>query len=341
MIAAGLPYRVPAAQAHERVVWPAAFGTRFIVFVDVEEEFDWSRPLARENRATTAIRAFPDAHRRFADEGIGLACMVDHPVATDPAAIDVLRRIVEDGRSEIGAQLHAWVTPPFDEPLTRANSYPGNLPRATEAAKLDALTDALSAAFGRRPRAYRAGRYGIGPATLALLAARGYSVDTSMRARYDYRADGGPDFGTIGNDAFRRDGVLELPLTTVYTGAVRRVGPAAHTLAGRIPHARGLLARTGLVSRVALTPEDMPIADAREAVSVAIGEGERLLVFSFHSPSLEPGHTPYVRDADDLRRFHDWWAAMIAHLGKLGVRDTTLDEVVSAAGRTAAVPPGG
>lgn len=325
------PYRVPAPRADERIVWPEAFGTRFIVFVDVEEEFDWYRPLSRENRATTAMRAFPDAHRRFADEGVGLACMVDHPVATDSAAVDILRRAIEDGRSEIGAQLHAWVTPPFDEAVNRANSYPGNLPRALEAAKIDALTNALAAAFGRPPRAYRAGRYGIGPATLSLLAERGYRLDTSIRARYDYRADGGPDFGDVGNAAFRRDGIIEVPFSTVYTGAVRRSGPPVYALAGKLPHVRGALARTGLLSRVALTPEDMPIADACEAVSAAVGEGERLLAFSFHSPSLAIGHTPYVRDATDLARFHAWWRTMFAHLRRLGVQPVTLGELVDAA----------
>src|SRR3546814_2605368 len=117
--------------------------------------------------------------------------------------------------------------PPFDEAPTRANSYPGNLPRAIEAAKLDVLTDAIVAAFGVRPRLYRAGRYGIGPATTALLAERGYRLDSSIRSRYDYRHDGGPDFGAIGNDAFWRDAhrrVIELPLTTVFTGLGRRGG---------------------------------------------------------------------------------------------------------------------
>ena len=325
------PYRIPAPRPDELVVWPNGFGTRFIVTVDVEEEFDWNRPLARENRGVAAMTAFPEAHRRFVDEGVGLACMVDYPVAADPAANSILARVVEDGRSEIGAQLHAWVTPPYDEALTAANSFPGNLPPALEAAKIDRMTAALTQAFGRPPRAYRAGRYGIGPDTLRLLAGRGYRIDSSMRARYDYRSGGGPDAGAIGCSAFRRDGMIELPLTTIYTGAARRFGPLLHTAAGRIAHGRGALARSGLLSRVALTPEDMPIADALEAVSVAEGEGLPLLVFSFHSPSLSPGHTPYVRDAGDLRQFVEWWDTMFAHLRRLGIASTTLDEVICAA----------
>lgn len=70
-----------------------------------------------------------------------------------------------------------------------------------------------------------------------------------------------------------------------------------------MPYGRGAAARAGLLSRVALTPEDMPVAAARDAVDAAMADGVGLLVFSFHSPSLVAGHTPYVRDAGDLAAF--------------------------------------
>lgn len=323
---------MPPPGAESLVAWPAAFGTRFLVFCDVEEEFDWRLPLDRANRSTRAMAAFGDGHRRFADRGVGLACMVDHPIATDPAAVEILRRALEDGRSSIGAQLHPWVNPPFDEEVTPSNSYAGNLPVALEAAKIDMLTDAIAAAFGSRPVAYRAGRYGIGADTLRLLAERGYRLDSSVRARYDYRGDGGPDFTRVGNAAFRRDRIVELPFTAVFTGAWRGIGDRLHAAAARVPHGRGLLARGGLLNRVSLTPEDMPLAEALHAIDVAVGEGERLLAFSFHSPSLAPGNTPYVRDAADLARFHGWWAAVLDRLDRLGVRPTTIPEVIAAAG---------
>lgn len=325
------PYRVPPSPVADRIVWPEDFGTRFTVFVDVEEEFDWSAPLDRTHWSTTAIRALPDAHRRFADRGVGLACMVDHPIACDPAAVEILSQIVEDGRSEIGAQLHAWVNPPFREPETRAASYAGNLPRDLQAAKLAVLTDALTTAFGTRPRAYRAGRYGIGADSIALLAAQGYRIDSSLRARYDYSGDGGPDFRDIDNHPHRRGPLLELPLTTIFTGRLRRAGPPLDRALAAIPRGRGLFSRAGLLSRVALTPEDMPIADALEAVTVAAGEGLRLLNFSFHSPSLVPGHTPYVRDDADRRAFDAWWTTMFDWLDRLGIRPASLAEILAAA----------
>ena len=337
-------YRVTPPPPGDLVDWPADFGTRFTVTVDTEEEFDWSQPLDSGNRNVTAMAAMPEGHRRFADRGVPLTLLVDHPIATDPRSIDILRAVVADGRSAVGTQLHPWVNPPIEEAMSPQNSFAGNLPAALQAAKLDVLGAAITKAIGIPPRVYRAGRYGIGPDTLGLLAARGYRIDSSMRARYDYAAEAGPDFGAIGNHAFRcgpNNQIVELPLSTVFIGAARGGGAALYRALGRLPKGRGLFSRTGLLSRIALTPEDMPLAAAREAVAVAVGEGVRVLNFSFHSPSLVPGCTPYVRDAGDLAAFHHWWDRVLGDLQRRGVAPACLDELIagSARGSAAAASP--
>jgi hypothetical protein len=332
-------YRVPPPAPEALVAWPEGFGPRFLVFVDTEEEFDWRAPFSRDTRSVSHVRALPDMHRRFAESGVGLTYLVDHPIASSPEAVEVLRGLLEDGRSAVGTQLHPWVNPPFDEELGGFNSFAGNLPQALEEAKLTVLTEVIARAFGRRPIAYRAGRYGIGPHTTDLLARLGYRVDTSMRAAYDYSPEGGPDFGAIGNAAFRIGPILELPLTSVFTGHLRGRGPSLYRTLGRIPRGRGVAARTGMLSRVALTPEDMPLKDAIEAVRVAVGEGLPLLNFGFHSPSAEPGHTPYVRTAEDLKAFHRWWETILDLLFQLGVRPASLAEVIAAADAACAAAP--
>jgi hypothetical protein len=323
-------YRVPAPAPADRVEWPEDFGTRFTIFVDTEEEFDWRAPLSRDGHGTAAIAALPDMHRRFALQGVPVTYLVDYPVAASSAAVDVIRRLLEDGHSAVGAQLHAWVTPPFEEEISIFNSFSGNLPKLLEAAKLATLTRTLETAFGTPPRVYRAGRYGLGPDTLSLLAELGYRVDTSVRAWYDYSPEGGPDFSAVGAQAFRAGRLLELPFTTVFTGRLRGQGNGLYRALGRVPKGRGVAARLGLLSRVALTPEDMPLADAIEAVRVAVGEGLRLLNFAFHSPSVEPGHTPYVRDAADLAAFHRWWEVMLNLLQRIGVRPASQAQLIAA-----------
>ena len=325
---------MPAPDRASLIAWPEDFGTRFTIFVDTEEEFDWRKPLDRDSRGTTAIRGLPDAHRRLADRGAALTYLIDHPIATDQSAVEILRRLIEDGRSAVGTQLHPWVNPPFEEEVNGFNSFAGNLPQSLEAAKIAALTDAIEAGFGARPIAYRAGRYGLGPNTLGLLAAQGYRLDTSMRAAYDYSTECGPDYGAVPNHAFRAGpggAVVELPFSTVFTGLARAGGAALHAGLSRVPRGIGAASRLRLLSRVALTPEDMPVHEALEAVRIAVGQGQRVLNFAFHSPSVVPGHTPYVRDAAGLAAFNHWWDAVLDLLGSLGVRSASLDELLAAA----------
>lgn len=322
--------RKPAAAA--RIAWPDAFGQRFAVFVDTEEEFDWSQPLAREHRDTQAMAALPDLHALFAAHGVPATYMIDDPIVRCPRSVAILQQLVADGGAAIGSQLHPWVNPPHDEAVSQRNSFLGNLPRALQAAKIAALTDAIAAAFGTRPVMMRTGRYGLGPDTLALLAAAGYRVDTSMRSGYSYAGEGGPDYRAIPNHAFRtgHGALVEIPLTTIYTGAMRRGGAGLHGALGRIPRGRGIASRLRLHSRVALTPEDMPIALALEAIRVAADSDVRLLMFSYHSPSAAPGHTPYVRDAAELALFRNWWEQAFALLDRLGIAPASHDQILAA-----------
>ena len=323
----------PPASA-DTVRLPASIGRRFLVFVDTEEEFDWTAPRRRDATATTAVSALPEAHSRLAGFGIVPTYLIDHPIASSREAVDVLRPLLEAGECAVGTQLHPWVNPPFDEALTVANSFAGNLPEAIERAKLRVLTDRITEAFGRRPQVYRAGRYGIGPNSARLLEDAGYRLDVSVRALFDYSHEGGPDFS-------RRDAapcwagparlLMELPLTTVLTGFARGMGPGVYAAAGKVPRLRALLARSRVLERISLTPEGTPLSDALRAIRILLDDDARLLSISFHSPSVQPGHTPYVRDAADLRRFYGWWDGVLDLLAREGVRPIGADDLVAAA----------
>lgn len=332
-------YRPAPPLPEQRIVWPADFGQRYTILVDTEEEFDWTAPFARDQRRVSATAALPAATRRFAQLGAPLTFLVDHPIATDPVSVAALAASVEGTDCAIGAQLHPWVNPPHDEVVCGRNSFVGNLAPDLEAAKLDVLTDAIRSAFGRSPRTYRAGRYGLGPTSYALLADRGYRIDCSVRAYHSYADEAGPDYAAIGNHAYRtgHDRLIEVPFSTVYTGALRRWGARLHPAATGIPRGVGMLARARLLNRVSLTPEGMPLAEAMEAVAVAAGEGLPLLLnFAFHSPTLVPGHTPYTRDAADLARFWQWWDVVLGDLARRGIAAASEAQLIDALDRAQA-----
>lgn len=282
------------------------------VVVDAEEEFEWAEPMAPQPRGTVSIHAQRGAHALFAHYGIKPTYLVTYPLATEPVAVGVLREYQADRLCEIGAQLHPWVTPPFSQGSTEALSYPGNLPVALEREQLARLTDAIETAFGTRPTAYKAGRYGFGPNTAALLEDAGYEIDTSLIPRTSYAESGGPDFTGFDYRPFwfgRRRRLLELPVTRALTGALSRRCPWLHPWAERPPwrslHAGGLLARAGLIERITLSPEGSDLEAMCRLTRTLLARGTRVLTLSYHSPSLEPGHTPYVRNERDLAVFFD------------------------------------
>src|SRR3546814_19014716 len=87
----------------------------------------------------------------------------------------------------------------------------------------------------------------------------------------------------------------------------------------------GALARTGMLSRIPLTPEGIGAQEAIAATDGLLREGAPVLNFSFHSPTLEPGHTPYVREEAERPAFYGGWAAVLAHLAKRNVRPAPPD----------------
>lgn len=318
----------------DHVRFPAAFGQRFILTVDAEEEFDWGRPLVREGHTLATVPALARFQRFCESHGVVPVYLMDYPVATAPEAAEALGEAIAAGRAEVGVQLHPWVNPPFDEELTEANSFAGNLPAALEREKFRRLRDAIEQRFGMAPKVYRAGRYGAGPNTAAMLAEAGIAVDTSVRALFDYSSVGGPSYRDHPRAPYWLDrdaGLFELPLTTVYTGPLRRLGPGLYPRLWREPRLRGLLAQAKLLERVPLTPEGVTAAEALRGIDVAVDEGLPVLVLSFHSPSIAPGHTPYVRDAADLDTLYDWWRNVFARLAARGVRATSMAELTATA----------
>jgi hypothetical protein len=284
-----------------------------ITTVDAEEDFDWTRPFSRAATDVTSMRSQHMAHRIFEKYGVVPTYMVDHPVASQDEGRSPLKELLQDGKCEIGAQLHPWVTPPFVEFVSERNSYAGNLPAALEFSKIQALTGELEAAFGVTPRIFRAGRYGAGPNTGNILRHFGYEADSSVVPSWSFADQGGPDFRLMKAHPYwidRERRLLELPLSAAIVGRAAGLPlSATYRVFGHRGEQLGVtsvMARLGLLERIKLTPEGIAIDEAKRLVRAMITGGHRVFVLTYHSPSLEPGNTPYVRTDADLGRFLAW-----------------------------------
>ncbi len=279
------------------------------IVVDTEEEFDWSRPFSRHSRSTLSIPAQAEAHRIYDRLGVVPTYVIDHPVATSEIAIDFLGSLQREGRAEIGAHLHPWVSPPHEEEVTARNSYHCNLPPALESAKIEALTETIERNFGRRPTVFKAGRYGFGSNTARTLAALGYEVDCSFVPHTSFARDGGPSYYRTPDQPFwlEEGRLLEVPLTNGHIGRLAPLGPYAQPLfdtgLARRLRMPGMLARTHLLSRSRLSPEGVPADEQCALLEGLLRRGRRFFTLTYHSPSLMPGNTSYVRTEAELETF--------------------------------------
>lgn len=305
------------------------------VLVDTEEEFDWAAPFARENNRVTAMAAQQRAHRIYDRYGIVPVYVMDYAVASQPDGVTPLKELLDDGKCGIGAHLHPWVNPPFEEEVCDFTSYPGNLPQALEQEKLRILTETIAENLGMRPIIYKAGRYGAGRNTADTLAALGYEIDASVLPHTNLGADGGPDFSACGSLPYwfgNEQRILELPMTVGFAGLLRRGRHMLHTPIAsrygerlRLP---GIFAKLRLIDRITLTPEGVTADEHRRVTRTLLADGQRVFCFAYHSPSLKPGCTPYVQNETDLRNFLDRIERYFDFFfGELGGRTATPEEI--------------
>ena len=262
-----------------------------VVSIDTEED-NWYR--SRERVTCENIRELERQARFFDRLGVRPTYFTTYQVAIAPAAANVLK--VVGPRGEIAAHLHPWNTPPLSEACVPRNSMLKNLPAELQRAKLETLTTTLEETFGMRPRAFRAGRYGLGASTVAALQRCGYLIDSSVTPFVSWEdCDDGPSFVGAPRDAYRlapdRDvtcpaeggDIVEVPLSCGFT--------------------RGRF-RMWRRTRTVLSPELASVGEMLTLSRHLLACGVRHLHLTWHSPSLIPGLGPFTRTQADVQRLY-------------------------------------
>ena len=307
------------------------------VTIDTEEEGRWGGGYPREGNTCANIRWLEKLEPLRKEYGLRATYLVTDPVARDTEARDRLAGFVASERSEIGAHLHPWCTPPYDE-IDRTVTYAGNLPPKLLRAKLTGLTETIERTFGVRPVSYRAGRWGISASTLQALEALGYGVDSSVVPLHWEYGNGGPSSLSAPAVPYRPKPtdpmttglarILEVPASVVMTGPF---GTAAGFMARRLRPFPGLGRILDALGRCWLRPSWGDPDVLRRATRRCLAEGHPVINVMFHSSELMPGASPYVRDDAGLELFLARLRAIVeTTLQATNVRWATLREVRTA-----------
>jgi hypothetical protein len=263
-------------------------------------------------------------HPLFRRSGAAPTYLLSPELLRDAACVDRLASL--DG-CELGTHLHGELAPPGDfEPDVTA-AVQRDYPPDVEEAKLAWLTDTFRACFGRAPASFRAGRFGIGPATLGILERLGYSVDSSVTPFVDWSGVAkGLTFADAPAQPYHPDPrdpsrpgtspLVEVPVT-VRPSALARV-----PLVGRLAEARWLRPTRN---------------DARELIAIArdaIGDARRarreapvVLNAMFHNVEVVAGASPYAATDDAARRIVDRLAALLDFARGEGIAFARLSDV--------------
>ena len=309
-----------------------------VVTVDVEEDMpDWRVPpttTLRNLQGIPRLQALCEGH------GIRPTYLVTYPVATRSEG-DGLQEIHDGGRCEIGAHLHPWTSPPFEDGEDlRVATHPSALPPGRAEAKLAVLTEAIERRFGHRPTSHRAGRFGLDGRVLEAVEQLGYRVDSSATPLHDWTAEGGVDWRDAPQGPYYPDRahpwrpgpcpVLQVPVSVGWSRPLPdRIGRAL-IRAPRGLHLLGILDNP--IHSLLRLSWLYPVSDDADAMGrlarslVALGV-ESLVVFG-HSSELWPGESPYHRSEAEVDRGLARLDAFLGRaVGELGARPRTLTEL--------------
>ena len=318
---------------------------KLIVTIDVEED-NWARYSATENPVEN-IERIPDLQKLFDEFGVKPTYLVTYPVATNPRSLEILKRILDDGKCEIGMHCHPCNTPPYDEreEIHERDTMLCNLDKELVHLKLSRLHETICRNFGVVPMSFRAGRWGLGPGVVHSIGRLGYRVDTSVTPFMSWEDCQGPDFSHWEPERCRfkaeefghmdgNEAPLEVPVTIGFLQphfrSCSRVLKSIEKPLLKKLHMTGILGRLRLVNKVWLSPEltgpELMIKLARRIEK----KGYSCLNMTFHSTSLLNGFSPFVKTREDEHRFLKTIRTFLTFARAAGWESTTLSQFEAA-----------
>ena len=316
---------------------------RVMVTIDTEED-DWGsyRPTGASVENIGRLEELTELWDRF---GARPTYFVNYPPMVSPEASKILRTLAALTDCEMGVHCHPWNTPPLAEGSGEVSSMMNRLSEGENEAKLSVLTRRVTDLFRCPPRVFRAGRWGFGPSVAPPLHRLGYEGDFSVSPYMDWSGIDGPDYSEASPVPYRFDPSNPFvprsdgPLVEVPTSVGYLRGPQGFSGRARRALERSVLARwkvvgvldtLGLLARRWLSPETTSGGEMVRLAATLTRSGFRVLDLTFHSSTLHPGLTPFVKTESDRQRFLARIEKFLEYCSGRGYRFSTAGEVVAA-----------
>jgi hypothetical protein len=314
-------------------------GVTVAISIDTEED-DWGAYVP-EGATSANIAHLRQLQALFDRHDARPTYLVNRAPLLEPEAVAVLGELAAHPHVEIGAHCHPWNTPPFPSSEGPVRTMMCAYTAAENAAKLAEVGRLLRGELGVEPRSFRAGRWGFGPTVARPLADLGYEVDCSVSPFIDWSSASGPDYSDAPHRPYRFDPVapltprtdgrlLQLPTTVGFLwGEPRRRAALRRGLERSLLRRLkvvGILDRAGVLSKRWLSPEHATGEEMVRLADASVALGQSFLQLTFHSCTLLPGATPFVRDDRDRQAFLGAIDRFLRHCVERGFAFGTLSE---------------
>ena len=316
----------------------------FIISIDTEADNQWEhgRELTVEN--IKFVPRFQDLCNRYQ---IKPTYLVTSEICDDPFAQEIFRDYLSEEKAEIGAHLHSWTTPPFQDKdgyryNDKRHAFANELAEDLIAEKIKTLTYQIESAFGKRPFSFRSGRYGFNAGIARILAENNYLVDSSVtpHTRWNKQTgiaggSGGPDFMDKTSSPYRynfaNNSLLEIPVTILPTRfPLHKYNSLAKFYFKNVDKSIPLRIFRKLFfanQPLWLRPHNwMNIGLFTEIVKEAKRINLPFIVMMFHSSELMPGCSIYRSDESAIEQLYDLLNRFFILIQKEGVKCVTLTE---------------
>ena len=311
-----------------------------IISIDTECDKDSHWNIPRPMTFFNISRDLPARlHPLFISAGFAPTYLLSPEVIKDADCVETLVSLM--GKKELGTHLHSEFIDPDSDPFAHGTFvFQGDLPRFVELRKLENLTALFERVFGYRPTSFRAGRFGLGPHTLASLSSLGYLVDSSifplrrvvMKTRTNNFLSSQlkpyfPDLSNF-NKKSSRPSILEVPLTV--HSAILRLPRIARVMVGSVKGLSAILLgreNTGIFS---LRPSLLPSRSMKRVVERYLdycdGDDQVFLNLMMHSNEIRPGASPSCQSEGEADLFVNQLDDLFTYLRSLGCKGMTLSE---------------
>jgi hypothetical protein len=281
------------------------------------------RPLRFEGIHEGIGRRLAPVFRHF---GAKPTYLLSPEIFRDPASVELLGR--QQGSAELGTHLHGEYAEPDAADPTVTRDFQRDYPPEIELAKLTSLTELYRSAFGPRPRSFRAGRFGVGPASIGCLESLGYAVDSSVTPSVNWGISGSEGLSFLGSPTqpyhpsrsspgvAGDSSLVEVPVT------IRPHPWSRIPLVGRWFEPRWLRpTRSDASDLVRLAEEEVRAARTEDEARPVI------LNAMFHNVEIIPDASPYAETESEARAILSRLGALLEFAARESIRVVGLSDI--------------